>query len=101
VPETTGNYHSVTVNSKKKGNPLRTIVVTKGIKALYDYKRKVIAAYLFDVDEYTMKQSKEWVKKHKTSASQIQVMDNLFLANQVSEFYGDLRDKIIKRVEEL
>lgn len=98
MPETTENYHHIPVASKKKGNPLRTITLGKGIKALYDYKRKIIVTYLFDVDQYTMKQAKEWIKKHKASASQIQIMDNLYLANQINELYAELRDELIKKL---
>jgi len=69
MPETTENYHRIPVARKKKGNELRTISIGKGIKALYDPKRKIIVTYLFSVKSYTMKQAKQWVKKHKNSAA--------------------------------
>lgn len=69
MPETTENYHRIPVARKKKGNELRTISIGKGIKALYDPKRKIIVTYLFSVKQYSMKEAKQWVKKHKNSAS--------------------------------
>jgi hypothetical protein len=66
--ETTENYHRIPVANKKKGAKIRTISISKGIKALYDVTNKTIVTYLFDRDQYTMKQAKEWVKKHKDNA---------------------------------
>lgn len=96
MPETTPNYHRVPVARKKKGNPLRTISLGKGIKALYDYKRKVIVTYLFDVDQYTMKEAKEWIKKHKSSAALLQSAHNQYL----SGVFGDYVDEITGAVQE-
>lgn len=96
MPETTENYHHIPVAKKKEGNPLRTISLGKGVKAIYDYKRKIIVTYLFDVDKYTMKQAKEWVKKHKSSAAHLQVIDNLSLAIGLRE----LNDAIISEISE-
>lgn len=68
MPETKTSFHHIPVVSKKKGNELRTISIGKGIKALYDPKRKVIVTYLFSVKQYSMKEAKQWIKKHKSSA---------------------------------
>jgi hypothetical protein len=68
MPETTENYHHIPVANKKEGNELRTISLGKGIKALYDPKRKIIVTYLFSVKKYSMKEAKQWIKKHKSSA---------------------------------
>lgn len=95
MPETTENYHRVPVANKKKGNQLRTINIGKGIKALYDPKRKVIVTYLFDVDQYTMKQAKEWVKKHKDSADYGQSAHNQYLV----EVLRQDREFIVSDVE--
>jgi hypothetical protein len=90
MPETTPNYHHIPVAKKKKGNPLRTITLGKGVKALYDYKRKVIVTYLFDVDQYTMKQAKEWVKKHKSSAALLQSAHNQYLSGEFDDYIEDV-----------
>ena len=90
MPETTPNYHHIPVAKKKKGNPLRTITLGKGVKALYDYKRKVIVTYLFDVDQYTMKQAKEWVKKHKSSTALLQSAHNQYLSGEFDDYIEDV-----------
>ena len=64
MPEVTENYVRIPVKNKKKGNPIRTISLGKGIKALYDVKRKVIVTYLFSTDKYDMKKAKKWIKDH-------------------------------------
>lgn len=83
MPETTENYHRVPARRKVKGNPIRTINVSKGIKALYDTKRKVIVTYLFDRKKYTMKEAKEWVSKHKDNAAYRQIITNLDLVEEM------------------
>ena len=62
MPEVTENKIRIPVRNKKKGNPIRTITLGKGIKALYDVKRKVILTYLFDRKKYDMKKAKKWIK---------------------------------------
>jgi hypothetical protein len=92
MPETTENYHRVPTKKKVKGNPIRTINVSKGIKALYDTKRKIIVTYLFDVKKYTMKEAKEWVSKHKDSAAHRQIITNLNLVEEIrgkGDNYGE------------
>lgn len=84
MPETTEKYHRIPVKTKKKNAVIRTITVSKGIKALYDIKNKVIITYLFDVNKYTMKEAKEWIKKHKASAYNI-IAENLYLAKELKD----------------
>lgn len=84
MPETTENYHRIPVSKPKKNAIIRTISLGKGIKALYDAKNKVILTYLFDVEQYTMKQAKEWVKKHKNSAAFAQSAHNQYLIGLLS-----------------
>jgi len=95
MPETTKQYHRVPAANKKKGNELRTIDIGKGIKALYDIKRKIIVTYLFDRTKYTMKQAKEWVKSHKSNAAHLQEVENRFLANRISELYRDSKKETL------
>jgi len=95
MPETTENYHRVPVARKKKGNELRTITVSKGIKALYDIKRKIIVTYLFDVNNYTMKKAKKWVEKHKSSASHLQIVENLILVQRLNDMYTESKQEVL------
>ena len=62
-PETTEDYHRIPVSDCKI---TATIDISEkdGIKALYCGKEKKIATYLFDVDNFTMKEAKAWVKEH-------------------------------------
>ena len=100
MPETTPNYHHVPVARKKKGNPLRTIGLGKGIKALYDYKRKVIVTYLFDVDQYTMKQAKDWVKRHKSSADLLQSAHNQYLTGAFADYIEDVISLVTEKLNQ-
>ena len=100
MPETTPNYHHVPVARKKKGNPLRTIGLGKGIKALYDYKRKVIVTYLFDVDQYTMKQAKDWVKRHKSSAALLQSAHNQYLTGAFADYIEDVISLVTEKLNQ-
>ena len=76
MPETTEKYHHIPVRSKAKDAKIRTISLGKGIKALYDTKNKVIVTYLFDVNQYTMKEAKKWIKKHgEKSVGQLMVAE--------------------------
>lgn len=67
MPETTENYHRIPVSSGHGGHEIRTIDInsSRGIKALYCTDCKEIATYLFDVDQWTMDEAKEWVEDHK------------------------------------
>lgn len=94
MPETTKNYHRIPVANKKKGNELRTITLGKGIKALYDPKRKVIVTYLFSVDKYTMKEAKQWIKKNKSSATVSAEVSSL--VEDVQALYRESKQEILK-----
>jgi hypothetical protein len=95
MPETTQQYHRVPATRKKKGNELRTITIGKGIKALYDPKRKVIVTYLFDRTKYTMKQAKEWVKNKKKDSAHLQVVELLSLKKGWSKLYRDSKKETL------
>jgi len=99
--ETTENYHRIPVAKKKKDAKIRTITVTKGIKALYDAKNKLIVTYLFDVNKYTMKQAKSWVKEHKSSSAYLVMIENLSLVQEMKENSDSNRDKVIDEVVKL
>ncbi len=94
MPETTENFHHIPVASKKKGNELRTISIGKGIKALYDPKRKVIVTYLFSVKQYSMKEAKQWIKKHKSSAD-ISV-ELASLVKDIQALYRESRNEVLQ-----
>ena len=100
MPETTEQYHSVPSRRKVKGNELRTITLGKGIKALYDIKRKVIVTYLFDRTEYTMKQAKAWVKSRKSNAAHLQEVENRVLAKKVAELYRESKKETLKALKD-
>jgi hypothetical protein len=94
MPETTENYHRIPVVRKKKGNELRTITLGKGIKALYDPKRKVIVTYLFSVDQYTMKEAKLWIKKHNSSAAVS--VEAASLVKDVQALYRESKQELLQ-----
>jgi hypothetical protein len=96
MPETTQQYHRVPSARKKKGNELRTISLGKGIKALYDPKRKMVVTYLFDKTKYTMKQAKDWVKNRKKSDAHLQEVENRFLAKKIAELYRDTKKETLE-----
>lgn len=101
MPETTEKYHRVpTGRRKKKGENIRTITVSKGIKALYDTKNKVIITYLFDKNKYTMKQAKEWVKKHKDSAEHATLVELDYVLNKRDELLEQYKQEVMARLEE-
>jgi len=101
MPETTENYHRVpTGNRVKKGEKIRTITVSKGIKALYDVKNKVIITYLFDKDKYTMKQAKEWVKKHKGSVTHASLVELDFVQFKRDELIEQYKQEVMDALEE-
>ena len=101
MPETTEQYHRVpTGKRKKKGEQIRTVTISKGIKALYDVKSKVIITYLFDKTKYTMKKAKEWVKKHKGSESHAEVAYLQSLAISEKEQLESYRQEAIAILKE-
>jgi len=102
MPETTEKYHRVpTGKRKKKGEKIRTITISKGIKALYDVKNKVIVTYLFDVNKYTMKQAKEWVAKNKSNASIDVIVENMSVIERLNEVREKSKKKVYKKAESL
>ncbi len=96
MPETTKNYHRIPVGKKKKDSKIRTINIGKGIKALYDAKNKIIVTYLFDVNKYSMKEAREWVKQHKDSAEMAQIIENLSLVKGQDGFYRDWKNETVE-----
>jgi len=96
MPETKEKYHHVPVANKKKGNPIRTIDIGKGIKALYDTKRKRVVTYLFDITKYTMKEAKRWAEQHKGSLELSQIVHNRYLAG----LYEEARKNDVKNILE-
>lgn len=96
--ETMENFHRIPVARKKKDAKIRTINIGKGIKALYDAKNKVIITYLFDVNKYTMKQSKDWVKEHKSSGSYSVMVENLSLVQEIKEISKHRKEQVIDKV---
>lgn len=99
MPETTQNFHHIPVANKKKGNKLRTITLGKGIKALYDVKRKLIVTFLFAVDQYTMKQAKQWIKKHKSSA--MVSIEATVLSENIKTFYEEFKEEVLQHLEQI
>lgn len=99
MPKTTKNYHRIPVGSKGPGAKIRTISIGKGIKALYDAKNKKIITYLFDVKKYTMKEAREWVKKHKSSSAVLQIVENLSLVEGISELYIESKKETINTLK--
>jgi len=93
--ETTENFHRIPVANKKKGNELRTINIGKGIKALYDPKRKVIVTYLFSVKKYSMKEAQQWIKNHKNNSAHLQIAENLSLIENWSKLYRESKKEAI------
>jgi len=99
--EKTDQYIRIPVANKKKDARIRTINIGKGIKALYDAKNKVIVTYLFDVNKYTMKQAKDWIKEHKSSGSYSVMIENLSLVQEIKKESKSKRDKVIDEVVKL
>jgi len=101
MPEVTDQYMMIpTGNRKKKGEKIRTITISKGIKALYDVKNKVIITYLFDKDKYTMKQAKEWVKKHKSSATHASLVELDFVQFRRDELIDQYKHEVMDALKE-
>ena len=99
--ETTNQYHRIPVTKKEKNAKIRTINIGKGIKALYDAKNKVIITYLFDVNKYTMKQAKNWIKEHKSSGAYLVMIENLSLVKEMKESSKSRINKLIDKVLKL
>jgi len=100
MPEITKNYIRIPVKRKRKNNELRTITLGKGVKALYDIKRKIIVTYLFDKTKYTLKEAKEWVKKHTSNAALELAVKNLILANELKLSLKNIENEVITRLNE-
>lgn len=62
-PETTEGYHRIPVRECEITATI-DIDSDKGIKGLYCGDIKKVGTYLFDVDQWTMDEAKEWVKEH-------------------------------------
>lgn len=99
--ETTENYHRIPVAKKKKNAKIRTITVSKGIKALYDAQNKMILTYLFSTKQYTMKEAKDWVKRHKGSKAHLVMAENYCLAKNIVEDLKKMKKEVYKQVTEL
>lgn len=106
--ETTENYHRIPVAKKKKDAKIRTISIGKGIKALYDAKNKIIVTYLFSVKQYSMKEAKAWVKRHKEGVGSIAlnkalsvIAENLSLVQEIKEDSEFKRSQVIDKIIEL
>jgi len=101
VVEKTENYIRIPVATKKKDARIRTITISKGIKALYDAKNKIIVTYLFSVKQYSMKEAKAWVKSHKGSKAYLIMAENYSLAEDVIKDFKEMKKEAYKRVIEL
>jgi len=102
MPEVTDQYIRIpTGKRKKKGEKIRTITISKGIKALYDVKNKVVITYLFDVKKYTMKQAKEWVAKHKSSAAIEAIAENMHVIEKLNEVREESKKEAYKKARSL
>lgn len=102
MPETTENFHRVpTGKKKKKGDKIRTITISKNIKALYNVDTKEIITYLFDRDSYTMKDAKKWVKEHKDNAIHRQLIEIDDLMERRKILMADINSDIYERVMEI
>jgi len=99
--ETTENFHRIPVAKKKKGARIRTITISKGIKALYDAQNKMILTYLFSVKQYTMKEAKAWVKSHKKSKAYLIMAENYCLAEDIVKNFDKMKKEVYKQVTEL
>ena len=100
MPETTENFHRIPVSKPKKNAKIRTIDITKGIKALYDFEHKTIVTYIFDVDQFTMKQAKEWVKKHKGSPSHASLVEIDYVIARRGELNAAVREDVLAKLGE-
>jgi len=99
--EKTDRYIHIPVAKKKKNAKIRTINIGRGIKALYDAKNKLIITYLFDVNKYTMKQAKNWVKEHKSSGAYSVMVENLSLVQEIKKESKSKKRQVIDKVVKL
>jgi len=98
--EVTEDYIHIPVKRKKKNMELRTITITKGIKALYDVKNKVIVTYLFSKKNYTVKQAKKWIKEHSNIQTDELLMQLDSLLSRMQENDRTLHEEIKKAILE-
>lgn len=99
--EVTEDYIHIPVKRKKKNMELRTITITKGIKALYDVKNKMIVTYLFSKKNYTLKEAKKWVKEHSNTQTDELLMQLDSLLSRMKENDRSLHDEIEKAILEV
>jgi len=101
MPETTDTLRRIPVAKKKKNAKIRTIKITKGIQALYDVENKQIVTYLFDKEQYTMKEAKKWVKDHKEKSSIVDTLIELdYVVYKREELSGLQREEAMAQVGE-
>jgi hypothetical protein len=101
MPEVTDNYIRIPIAKKKKGAELRTITITKGIQALYDVENKTIVTYLFDKEQYTMKEAKKWAKDHKETSNIIDTLINLdYVKYKRNELSDSQREEVFAKLDE-
>jgi hypothetical protein len=101
MPETTETLHRIPIAKVKKDAEIRTIKITKGIQALYDVKNKKILTYLFDKEQYTMKEAKKWVKDHKEKSNIIDTLINLdYVKYKRNELSESQREEVFAKLEE-
>lgn len=101
MPETTKNFHRIPVAKKKKDARIKTITISKGIKALYDAQNKMILTYLFPVKQYTMKEAKDWVKSRKGNKAFLVMVGNLSLAASIDADLKEMKKEVYKQVAKL
>ena len=101
MPEVTKNYHRVSVKRRRKNSDLKEVAISEGIKTLYDVKNKIVVAYLLDKKNYTMKEAKKWVQRHKDSDFHRQIIRNKVLIGSMDELYSSKEEVLRKVLEEL
>lgn len=83
--EVTKNFIHIPVATKLKTDDIKTIQITKDVKALYALNRKVILTYLFSTNSYDLKKAKKWVKDHKLSKKAKSEIEN---ADSIDNWVG-------------
>ena len=103
MPEKTDQYVRVPVPGKrqKKGEKIRTITISKDIKALYDATRKVIITYIFDKEKYSMKEAKKWVKDNASNEIHQQLVDIDDLMERRKIQMEELNQEVYAKVMEI
>jgi hypothetical protein len=74
MPEVTADYVRLPVATKKPGDTIRTITISRdrGIKALYAVNRKVIVTYLFSRKKgWTRDSAQAWLRENKSNKFEI------------------------------